>query len=146
MKTIWFIFPPARQQTSSLISSVDSVTDVNGLHGWNNLNKRGNCAASAAHRRLERLVERKPSRANHETGHISASTGKGEKFPRVTQIPQVDDSSDASLNHRIDGLVGCARRAIEEKIETEPKIQKCFPDLATIGLESRFVPKPTTKA
>jgi hypothetical protein len=32
-----------------------------------------------------------------------------------------------------EGLVNCDRRAIREKIETEPKIRKCFQDLTRLS-------------
>src|SRR2546423_14925632 len=72
MKIIWFIFPPARHQASCLISSFDSVNDLNGLTGWNDLNKV-EIEPPAAHPRFDGAtnpVDRKPSRAKHATGLI----------------------------------------------------------------------------
>src|SRR5580765_2708253 len=72
MKIIWFIFPPARHQASCLISSFDSVNDVDDLNGWNDLNKV-EIEPRAAHPRFDGAtnpVDRKPSRAKHATGLI----------------------------------------------------------------------------
>jgi hypothetical protein len=69
MKIIWFIFPPARHQALCLISSFDSVNDLNG---WNDLNKV-EIEPRAAHPRFDGAtnpVDRKPSRAKHATGLI----------------------------------------------------------------------------
>lgn len=56
MKIIWFIFPTARQQTSSVIFSFNSVNDLNGLNGWNDLNKGENCDAGPCTDVLKALV------------------------------------------------------------------------------------------
>jgi len=58
MKTIWFILPPARQQTSSLISSADSVNDVNDLNGSNRKScSDGGEKLAAAKKSMAEIIE-----------------------------------------------------------------------------------------
>jgi len=47
------------------------------------------------------IVERKPSRANHEASFISASKGKGEKFRRVTQFRESGTTVTQLIDHSL---------------------------------------------